>query len=192
MELIWQKFHPEWKEGKTEVGERTRFVVLRFYQRAAQAGNTHTNTHSHMHTCIFACLHTQTLLPLPHTHTHTHTRYGNLLWQVVFLHWWEHFSEQKSNKIIVDKSDQIRSTWSAIICASSLFPCFQLFAQAWLPPHFTGRKGELQEQVGWYLKLHAWDKWTSQKACVYLNRGVGFEEEKKKAQFNSDRHIINH
>ena len=37
---------------------------------------------------------------------------------------------------------------------------------------FTELKGELQEQVSWYLKLNTWDKWTSQKACFYLNKGL--------------------
>ncbi len=65
-------------------------------------------------------------------------------------------------------------------------------AQRVLPPHLTELKGELQEQVSWYLKLHAWDKWTSQKACVCLNMGVGFKGKKAQAEFNSDQHSINH
>lgn len=56
------------------------------------------------------------------------------------------------------------------------FPCcLHLSAHAWLPPVLPGLKGELQGHVSWYLKLHGWDKWTSQKACVYLNRRVDFE-----------------
>lgn len=62
----------------------------------------------------------------------------------------------------------------AIICASPSL-CFHDVSSSAFRPHLTRLKGELQEQVSWYLKLQTSDKWTSQKTCVYLNRGVGFE-----------------
>lgn len=109
------------------MGERTRFVVLCFYQRAAQAGNTHTHTQtrSHMHTCIFACLHTQTLLPLPHIHTHTHD-------MVIYCDRLFFFTDgnisvsRNQTKIMINKSNQIKmespECYNLCIFFVSMFP----------------------------------------------------------------------